>query len=74
MISISKCRSGVDLIPFEETLMAFDMKAVVSAEPHLCKRRRGLSEYDKLQAILRRLVSEGCCVEAGRVLRQDGAL
>jgi hypothetical protein len=36
------------LILVAETLMALGMEAVVTVELRLRKRRRGLSEYDKL--------------------------
>jgi hypothetical protein len=62
------------LILVAETLMALGMEAVVTAELRLRKRRRGLSEYDKLQAIVLLLAAGGECVEDVRVLRQDAAL
>ena len=65
-------QAGLTLVA--ETLMALGAEALVSSELRLRKRQRGLSEYDKLQAIVLLLAAGGDCVEDVRKLRDDAAL
>ena len=62
------------LIVVAETLMALGLEAVVRRELRLKKRQRGLSEFDKLQAIVLLLAAGGERIEDVRLLREDQAL
>lgn len=62
------------LIVVAETLMALGLEAVVRRELRLRKRQRGLSEFDKLQAIVLLLAAGGDRIEDVRLLREDQAL
>ena len=62
------------LIVVAETLMALGLEAVVRRELRLKKRQRGLSESDKLQAIVLLLAAGGERIEDVRLLREDQAL
>jgi hypothetical protein len=62
------------LVLVAETMMALDLEAVVQAHLRVRQRRRGFSEYDKLQSIVLLLAAGGECVEDVRVLRADAAL
>jgi hypothetical protein len=62
------------LVLVAETMMALDLEDVVRAALRVRQRRRGFSEYDKMQAIVLLLAAGGECVEDVRVLRADAAL
>ena len=57
-----------------ETLLALGLDEVVERELRLRRRRRGLGEFDKLQAIVLLLAAGGERAEEIRVLREDKAL
>ena len=62
------------LILVAETLMALDLESIVQRELRVRRRRRGLAEFDKLQAIVLLLAAGGERIEDVRVLRADAAL
>jgi hypothetical protein len=62
------------LILVAETLIALDLESIVQTELHVRRRRRGLAEFDKVQAIVLLLAAGGERVEDVRVLRADAAL
>lgn len=62
------------LILVAETLMALGMEELVRAQLRVRRRKRGLEEFDKLQAIVLMLAAGGERVEDVRLLRQDAAL
>ena len=60
------------LILVAETLMALDLEAIVQTELHVRRRRRGLAEFDKVQAIVLLLAAGGAsrtCVCYGPMRR-----
>lgn len=62
------------LLVVAETMMALGLEGVVHQELRLRKRRRGMEEFDKLQAIVLLLAAGGERIEDVRLLREDLAL
>ena len=65
-------RAGLTLV--SETMLALGLEEVVGARLFLRKRKRGLSEFDKLHAVVLLQAAGGECVEDVRVLSRDAGL
>lgn len=65
-------RAGLALV--SETMLALDLEEVVGVRLPVRGRRRGLSEFDKLHAVVLVQAAGGECVEDVRVLARDAGL
>jgi len=65
-------RAGLTLV--SETMLALGLEELVGARLSLRKRKRGLSEFDKLHAVVLLQAAGGECVEDVRVLSRDAGL
>lgn len=65
-------RAGLTLV--SETMLALDLEAIVAAWLPARRRRRGLSEFDKLHAVVMVQAAGGESVEDVRVLSRDAGL
>jgi hypothetical protein len=65
-------RAGLALV--SETMLALDLEEVVRVRLPVRRRRRGLSEFDKLHAVVLVQAAGGECIEDVRVLARDAGL